>query len=208
MAGVSDGSTPPSSRARPARPPGHSGPSCHGSNSTVQRGAGHCSAAQVKKLAPSSSVTVRSPRAGVEQLGRALRTELAPHGATAGVLYPSRTDTPLIKPAFGGNAVATELLKHSCPRSLRTPITPARVAAATVRGIERRSPRITVPARLIPISLLRGLINPVIDAAIERDPKIRRLVLELERQATAQPAQTAHNLDALEPERDAAVPNR
>jgi hypothetical protein len=110
------------------------------------------------------------------------------------VLYAGWTDTPLIKPAFGGNAIATELLRHSSPKSLRTPITPERVAAATVRGIERRSARVTVPGRLIPISLLRGILNPVIDAAIERDPTIRRLVLKLEQQASAQPAEMVHNL--------------
>jgi NAD(P)-dependent dehydrogenase (short-subunit alcohol dehydrogenase family) len=124
-------------------------------------------------------------KAGVEQLGRALRTELAPHGATAGVLYPGWTDTPLIKVAFGGNATATELLRHSCPKPLRATISPERVAAATVRGIQRRSARIIVPGRWIPISMLRGILNPVIDAAIENDPKIKRLVLELERQVAA-----------------------
>jgi NAD(P)-dependent dehydrogenase (short-subunit alcohol dehydrogenase family) len=145
-------------------------------------------------------------KAGVEQLGRALRTELAPHGATASVLYPGWTDTPLVTPAFGGNATATELLRHSCPKSLRTPITPERVAAATVRGIERRSARITVPGRWIPISVLRGILNPVIDAAIERDPKIRELVLELERQAAPQSAQTVHHVEALGRESGPTVP--
>jgi NAD(P)-dependent dehydrogenase (short-subunit alcohol dehydrogenase family) len=84
-------------------------------------------------------------KAGVEQLGRALRAELAPHGATAGVLYPGWTDTPMIKPAFGGSRAATEMLRRGYPRALRTPISPERVAAATVRGIERRSARIIVP---------------------------------------------------------------
>ena len=95
-------------------------------------------------------------KAGVEQLGRALRAELAPHGATASVLYPGWVNTPLIKVAFGGNAAATELVRHTEPRPLRTPITPERVAAATIRGIERRSARIIVPGRWIPFSVLRG----------------------------------------------------
>lgn len=123
-------------------------------------------------------------KAGVEQLGRALRAELAPHGATAGVLYPGWTDTPIIKPAFGGNRIATELLSHAYPRPLRTPIPPERVAAATVRGIERRSARVTVPGRWIPYSVLRGIVNPLSDRFIERDPTLRELVLELERQTT------------------------
>jgi NAD(P)-dependent dehydrogenase (short-subunit alcohol dehydrogenase family) len=119
-------------------------------------------------------------KAGVEQLGRALRAELAPHGATAGVLYPGWTDTPMIKPAFGGSRAATEMLRRGYPRALRTPISPERVAAATVRGIERRSARIMVPPRWIPISLLRGIITAATDPMIERDPMLRRLILELE----------------------------
>ena len=128
-------------------------------------------------------------KAAVEQLGRALRAELAPHGATAGVLYPGWTKTPLVEVAFGGNATATELLRHAYPRLLRTAITPERVAAATVRGIEHRSARVTVPGRWIAVSVLRGIVNPLTDLMLERDPKIRQLVLELERQAAAPPGQ-------------------
>ncbi len=119
-------------------------------------------------------------KAGVEQFGRALRAELAPHGATVGVLYPGWTNTPLIKAAFGGSTAATEMLRHAYPRVLRTPIPAEQVAAATVRGIERRSARIIVPARWIPISLLRGIVNALTDPMIEHDPTLKRLILELE----------------------------
>ena len=142
-------------------------------------------------------------KAGVEQLGRALRAELAPHGATAGVLYPGWTDTPLIKAAFGGHGIATELLRHAYPRPLRTPIPPERVAAAPVRGIERRSARITVPGRWIPYSVLRGIVNPLTDPILERDPTLKELVLELERRATA--LETLRSVDSPRRERDATV---
>jgi len=123
-------------------------------------------------------------KAGVEQFGRALRAELAPHGATAGVLYPGWTNTPIIKPAFGGNAIATEMLRRAYPRSLRTPISPERVAAVTVRGIERRSAQIIVPGRWIPLSVLRGILNPLFDRATEHNPELRQLVLDLEQEVT------------------------
>lgn len=122
-------------------------------------------------------------KAGIEQLGRALRVELAPHGATAGVLFPGFTDTPLARPAFGGDAVVTELVRRVFPASLRRPVLPEEVAAAAVRGIERRSARITVPRRWMAVSALRGLINPAVDAVIEHDPATKRLILELERRA-------------------------
>ena len=146
-------------------------------------------------------------KAGVEQLGRALRAELAPHGATAGVLYPGWVATPIIKPAFGGNRVASEMLRRAYPRPLRTPIAPERVAAATVRGIERRSARITVPGRWIPYSLLRGIVNPLTDRILERDPTLRELVLELEQQANAHRNQALHNADSHTRETGATAPS-
>lgn len=132
--------------------------------------------------------TVNAPyamsKAGVEQFGRALRTELAGHGATAGVLYPGWVATPLTRSALGGDALVSQLVERGYPGPLRKPIKPERVASATVRGIERRSARIVVPRRWIPFSLLRGLLNPLVDRKLERDAEIRRLVLEVEREAT------------------------
>jgi len=122
-------------------------------------------------------------KAGVEQLGRALRAELAPHNATAGVLYPGWVRTPLTGPAFGGNRTATEMVAHAYPAPLRQQITPERVADAVVRGVERRSARIIVPRRWAPISALRGIVNPILDARLDKDAEIQRLTLELERQS-------------------------
>ena len=44
-------------------------------------------------------------KAGVEQLGKALRTELRPHGATAGVAYFGFIDTALVERTFAQPAV-------------------------------------------------------------------------------------------------------
>lgn len=132
-------------------------------------------------------------KGGVEQLGRALRAELAPHGATAGVLYPGWVDTPLITPAFGGNATATAMLHRAFPGWLRSTIAPERVAEVTVRGIERRSARIIVPRRWAPISLLRGLVNAVTDPVIARDPTLRRLLLQLEAETHQRRAEAEGN---------------
>jgi len=124
-------------------------------------------------------------KAGIEQLGRALRAELAPHGATAGVLYPGFTKTPLVTAFFGGDVLATKLCRHGWPAPLRAPITPERAAAATIRGIEQRSARIIVPSRWIPLSVLRGIVNPLVDRVIEHDAKFGQLVLELEQQSSS-----------------------
>jgi NAD(P)-dependent dehydrogenase (short-subunit alcohol dehydrogenase family) len=46
-------------------------------------------------------------------LGRSLRLELAPHGASAGVLYPGWVATPIANAARGHNATATALTQHA-----------------------------------------------------------------------------------------------
>lgn len=120
-------------------------------------------------------------KAGVEQLGRALRAELAGTGTTAGVLYPGWVDTPLIKPAFGGHAIATEIIQTLFPKALRTPVPPERVADAVVKGLRRRAPRTIVPRRFAPFSLLRGLFNMLSDALLDRHKKIQDMIRRLEK---------------------------
>jgi NAD(P)-dependent dehydrogenase (short-subunit alcohol dehydrogenase family) len=69
-------------------------------------------------------------KAGVEQFGRALRSELAPTGATAGVLFPGWIATPLSKAAFGGDDLATRLRGRANPGPLGRLVTPDAVATA------------------------------------------------------------------------------
>jgi hypothetical protein len=49
-------------------------------------------------------------------------------------------------------------------------------AAAIVRGIERRAPRIVAPRRWVPLSFLRGLVNPLLDRRTERNATIQAIV--------------------------------
>jgi NAD(P)-dependent dehydrogenase (short-subunit alcohol dehydrogenase family) len=128
--------------------------------------------------------TVNAPyamsKAGVEQFGRALRTELAIHGATAGVLYPGWVKTPIARAAFGDNDLVTQMRGQLYPRFLGTAIHPDRVAARVASGIEKRSPRIMVPRRWEPISALRGIVNPLTDLLLDRNTKLHGLLRELE----------------------------
>jgi NAD(P)-dependent dehydrogenase (short-subunit alcohol dehydrogenase family) len=120
-------------------------------------------------------------KAGVEMFGRSLRAELAGTGATAGVLYPGWVTTPISRSAMGGHAIASELVRLAYPGPLKTPIAAEVVAAATVRGAQRRSARIMVPRRWIPIAMLRGLFNPLSDWIVDRHRTIQRLVRDIER---------------------------
>jgi NAD(P)-dependent dehydrogenase (short-subunit alcohol dehydrogenase family) len=114
-------------------------------------------------------------KAAVEQLGRALRVELAPHGATAGVAYFGFIDTDLVRDAFE-SPVAREA-RDAMPGFIRRPLPVGRAGAAIVRGLERRSARVMVP-RYVPIaSALRGLLGPVMDAGMARDRRLMQAVL-------------------------------
>ena len=67
------------------------------------------------------------------------------------------------------------------------PIGPDAAAAAVVRGIERRAPRIIAPRRWVPLSLLRGLTNPLLDRRYEHHSKLQAIVRDADRLGPAVP---------------------
>src|SRR5918998_1196582 len=102
-------------------------------------------------------------KAGVEQLGRALRTELAPHGASASVAYFGFIDTELVHRIIDQDPLADVMLGEM-PKPLRKRLQPAVAGEAIAQGIERRRPRIIRPRRWTLLSLARGVFNPLSDA--------------------------------------------
>jgi NAD(P)-dependent dehydrogenase (short-subunit alcohol dehydrogenase family) len=96
-------------------------------------------------------------KAGVEQLGRALRVELAPHGATAGVAYFGFIDTDMVRDAFRREAVAR--VREAFPGWVSSPIPVEAASGALVRGIERRSPRVSAPRWVTVALALRGVLD-------------------------------------------------
>jgi NAD(P)-dependent dehydrogenase (short-subunit alcohol dehydrogenase family) len=123
---------------------------------------------------------------GVESLGRSLRVELAPHGASASVAYFGWVDTPMVQDAFAHPDA--QRLNEGLPSFLMKRIKPDEAAAAVVRGIEERAPRIFAPKWWRYVSALRGLINPLIDKRQERDAKTQRLLAEIDARATGKPS--------------------
>ncbi len=81
-------------------------------------------------------------KAGVESLGRSLRAELMPLGASASVAYFGWVDTKLVQDAFANNG---DRMQQNLPDFLKKRITPDEAGAAVVRGIEERAPRIFAP---------------------------------------------------------------
>ena len=118
-------------------------------------------------------------KAGVEQLGRALRVELAPHRASASVAYFGFIDTEMTR-AFDTDPILRRY-QEMMPRALMRRVPPATAAEALVRGIERRSPRIVAPRAWRAYSVLRGMLNPLLDARMERDERLLPLVRDGDR---------------------------
>jgi NAD(P)-dependent dehydrogenase (short-subunit alcohol dehydrogenase family) len=139
-------------------------------------------------------------KAAVEQLGRALRIELAPHGAGATVVYPGFADTKLVGDAFADPVAAG--FEELVPRFVIRRITPALVGGRIVAGIERRAPRVIVPRWYAILSALRGILNPVLDAGMARYGRVQELVERAERlaaEAETEPADRTNSAQSSRP---------
>jgi NAD(P)-dependent dehydrogenase (short-subunit alcohol dehydrogenase family) len=128
-----------------------------------------------------------SSKAAVEQLGRALRVELALHRASASVVYFGFVETEMTRFEKGSFESRVEEL---IPGPLRRRISAEEAAEAVARGIERRAPRIVAPRWWIALSSLRGVVAPVFDAGLQYDSRFRELLREAdtERRAVAEGA--------------------
>jgi NAD(P)-dependent dehydrogenase (short-subunit alcohol dehydrogenase family) len=127
-------------------------------------------------------------KSGVESLGRSLRAELMPLGASASVAYFGWVDTKLVQDAFENNG---DRMQQNLPEFLKKRITPDQAGAAVVRGIEERAPRIFAPKWWRYVSALRGLINPLLDRRFESDAAMTRTIREVEAEADEQGAAAA-----------------
>jgi NAD(P)-dependent dehydrogenase (short-subunit alcohol dehydrogenase family) len=118
-------------------------------------------------------------KAGVEQLGRALRVELKPHGASASVAYFGYIDTEMVHQTIDSDPMADRMIAAS-PKVLQKRLAPSAAGKAIVRGIERRQPRIIRPHRWTVLSVLRGILNPLTDRQMERDAETQAITRELD----------------------------
>jgi NAD(P)-dependent dehydrogenase (short-subunit alcohol dehydrogenase family) len=124
-------------------------------------------------------------KAAVEQLGRGLHVELADHGVSVLTAYFSLVDTEMIKHGVDEDDVVLELLS-ALPKPMLKRVTPASAAGVLVDGLERRSTRVIHPGLWRPVSALRGLIGPGLDARFAAD----RHILDVLARLDARPATT------------------
>ena len=122
-------------------------------------------------------------KAGVEALGRSLRVELAPHGASAGVAYFGFIDTDMVRQAFS-DPLARKV-EESFPSFVTNRLTPDVAGAAIVDGIVKREPRTIRPRWWAAWSTLRGIVNPIVDKLSTRDENIATALRDGEQRATA-----------------------
>jgi len=126
-------------------------------------------------------------KAAVEQLGRGLRVELAAHEVSVLTAYFSLVDTDMIKHGVDEDDVVTELLS-SLPKPMLKRVSPTSAATALVDGIEQRSVRVIHPGLWRPVSALRGLLGPVLDARFAADRRILDVLARLDARPAAAPA--------------------
>lgn len=123
-------------------------------------------------------------KAAAEQIGRALRIELAAHGATAGVAYFGIVDTAMTHTGIDDDPLGAQLLRR-LPAPLRRRITAAQAGAVIADGIGRRAARTIAPTEWTAIAVLRGVSNVVLDAVAARDTAMHAFVREVEDRVTA-----------------------
>ena len=117
-------------------------------------------------------------KAGVEQLARTLRVELAGHGATVGIAYLGFIDTDLATEVFADDHAAA--IRGVVPGFITAPMSVEDAAAAVLAGIERRAPRVSAPGWVAPLLAVRSLTTAVMDQVLLTNPGVRRAVGDAE----------------------------
>jgi len=126
-------------------------------------------------------------KAAVEQLGRGLRLELADHDVSVLTAYFSLVDTDMIKHGVDNDDVVLDLLA-TMPKPMLKRVTPASAANAIADGLEQRSVRVIHPRVWRPVSALRGILGPSLDAKFAGDRRLLDVLARLDARPSAVPA--------------------
>jgi NAD(P)-dependent dehydrogenase (short-subunit alcohol dehydrogenase family) len=111
-------------------------------------------------------------KAGVEALTDALRMETWPSGARVGCAYFGFIDTDLVRASFA--EASTNGMLANMPEFIRRPAPLERAIDAIERGIERRASRLWYPRWAGAMIALRGVLQPLTERRIVRDPELLR----------------------------------
>lgn len=109
-----------------------------------------------------------STKAAVEVLTNILRMETAPTGARVGCAYFGFIDTDLVRASFA--LPSAQLLTGGSPAFLSRPAPLSKAIDAIELGVERRSARVWAPRWIGPMLIARGLLQPLIERSVAKDP--------------------------------------
>jgi NAD(P)-dependent dehydrogenase (short-subunit alcohol dehydrogenase family) len=118
-------------------------------------------------------------KAGVDQLTRALRVELAHHGATAGVAYLGFVDTDLVGDVFAQQQIVEA--RSIMPAFATRPIPVTKAGRTLVDGIESRAATVAAPGWIRPLLPLRGIAGTLMDEFMLANPALSRAISHAER---------------------------
>jgi NAD(P)-dependent dehydrogenase (short-subunit alcohol dehydrogenase family) len=118
-------------------------------------------------------------KAAVEQLGRALRIELAAVGASAGLAYFGVVDTDLARDTLDNDPLG-QRIGGFLPWPLNKRLSSQRAADLLVRSIRTRRARLIAPAQWTPYFWFRGMLNPALEWKLVRDREVADIICELE----------------------------
>jgi NAD(P)-dependent dehydrogenase (short-subunit alcohol dehydrogenase family) len=122
-------------------------------------------------------------KAGVEQLTRALRVELAHHEATAGVAYLGFVETDLVGDVFAQQQIAEA--RSIAPAFVTKPIPVTQAGRAIVEGIESRAATVAAPGWIRPLLPLRGVAGTLMDEFMIANPGLSRAISRAEKKTSA-----------------------
>ena len=120
-------------------------------------------------------------KAGVEALGRALRSELSVTGASASVAHFGFIDTEMVRQGFDTGDPLADRFADTFPDFMRKRLQPSDAARGVVDGIEKRAARIIVPRWWGVWFALRGVLNPIFDRAVERQEQYQSILRDADR---------------------------
>jgi NAD(P)-dependent dehydrogenase (short-subunit alcohol dehydrogenase family) len=118
-------------------------------------------------------------KAGVEQLGRALRLELAPHGASATTAYFGFVETRLAHATLDEDPLGRQV-EAKMPAPLRRRISAEEAARVIADGIQRRAASTIAPTVWQTWALGRGVINGALDHYLGTDHGLHDLIRQIE----------------------------
>jgi NAD(P)-dependent dehydrogenase (short-subunit alcohol dehydrogenase family) len=132
-------------------------------------------------LHPPMMAHYAATKAGVEAFADALRAEIAHTGTRVGVAYFSFIDTDMVHDALSNRAA--ELLRDATPGPFGKTAPISAAGRSIERGVARRADKVYAPRWVLPMTWLRGVLQPLTQRT-NRD-KIAKAVRLAEADATA-----------------------